>query len=409
MDVVYERCCGLDVHKKTVVACRITPGEGRAPRKEIRTFGTMTEDLLALGDWLAAEGVTHVAMESTGVYWQPVWNLLEERFALLLVNARHVKAVPGRKTDVKDCEWIADLLRHGLLRGSVVPDRPQRELRELVRYRTALTRERAAEVNRLQKVLEGANIKLAGVASDVLGISARRMLEALVAGRTDAAALADLALGQLQKKRPELERALAGRFGPHQRYLVAKMLAHIDELDASMVELSAAIRARMRPFEVALERLDTIPGGGRRIAEILVAELGTDLRRFPTAAHLVSWAGLCPGNDESAGKRRSGKTRKGNRTLRWALIEAAQAASRGRGTYLAAQFHRLAARRGKKRAIVAVAHSILVAAYHLLVRSDLYADLGGDYFDRRDQQAVERRLVRRLEALGNKVTLEKVG
>ena len=409
MDVVYERCRGPDVHKKAVVACLIAPGPARAPRKEIRTFGTMTEDLLALGDWLAAAGVTHVALESTGVYWQPIWNLLEDRFALLLVNARHVKAVPGRKTDVKDCEWLADLLRHGLLRGSVVPDRPRRELRELVRYRTALTRERAAEVNRLQKVLEGANIKLAGVASDVLGVSARRMLGALVAGRTDAAALADLALGQLKRKRAELERALAGQFGPHQRYLVAKMLAHIDELDASLAELSAVIAEQMRPFEEALERLDTIPGVGRRIAEILVAELGTDLRRLPTAGHLASWAGLCPGNDESAGKRRSAKTRRGNRMLRWALVEAAQAAGRGRDTYLAAQFRRLAARRGKKKAVVAVAHSILVAAYHLLTRSEPYADLGGDYFDRRDQQAVERRLVRRLEALGNKVTLEKVG
>jgi len=298
MDVVYERCCGLDVHKKTVVACLITPGSGRAPRKEVRTFGTMTEDLLALGDWLAAAGCTHVAMESTGVHWQPVWNLLEDRFALLLVNARHIKAVPGRKTDVKDCEWIADLLRHGLLRGSVVPDREQRELRELVRYRTALTRERAAEVNRLQKVLEGANIKLAGVASDVLGVSGRHMLDALVAGTTDPAALADLALGQLQKKRPELERALAGRFGPAQRYLVSTMLAHIDALDATLAELSDKIREQMRPFEDALERLDTIPGVGRRIAEIVVAELGTDLGRFPTAGHLASWAGLCPGHDE---------------------------------------------------------------------------------------------------------------
>ena len=409
MDVVYERCCGLDVHKKSVVACLVTPGSGRAPRKELRTFGTMTDDLLALGDWLAAAGCTHVAMESTGVYWQPVWNLLEDRFALLLVNARHIKAVPGRKTDVRDCEWIADLLRHGLLRGSVVPDREHRELRELVRYRTALTRERAAEVNRLQKVLEGANIKLAGVASDVLGVSGRHMLDALVAGATDPAALAGLALGQLQKKRPELERALAGRLGPAQRYLVATMLAHIDALDATLAELSDKIREQMRPFEGAIERLDTIPGVGRRIAEIVVAELGTDLRRFPTAGHLASWAGLCPGNDESAGKRRSGKTRKGNRSLRWALIEAAQAASRTRGTYLAAQFHRLAARRGKKKATVAVAHSILVAAYHLLTRPDLYADLGGDYFDRRDREAVEHRLVRRLEALGNKVTLEKVG
>jgi transposase len=409
MDVVYARCCGLDVHKQSVVACLVTPGPGSRPAKEIRTFGTMTADLLALGDWLAGAGCTHVAMESTGVYWQPVWNLLEDRFTLLLVNARHIKAVPGRKTDVRDCEWIADLLRHGLLRGSVVPDRERRELREVVRYRTALTRERAAEVNRLQKVLEQANIKLAGVATDIMGVSARRMLQALVAGETDAAALADLALGQLQKKRPELERALAGQFGPQQRYLVATMLAHIDALDATLAELSDKIAEQMRPFEDAIERLDAIPGVGRRIAEILVAELGTDLTRFPTAAHLASWAGLCPGNDESAGKRRSGKTRKGSKSLRWALIEAAQAASRARNTYLSAQFHRLAARRGKKKAAVAVAHSILVAAYHLLTRSADYHDLGGDYFDRRDQDALERRLVRRLEALGNKVTLEKAG
>jgi transposase len=408
MDVLYARCCGLDVHKRSVVACLIISGASAKPRKEIRTFGTMTDDLLALGDWLAEAGCTDVAMESTGVYWQPIWNLLEDRFTLLLVNARHIKAVPGRKTDVRDCEWIADLLRHGLLRGSVVPNREQRDLRELVRYRTSLTRERAAEVNRLQKVLEQANIKLAGVASDVLGVSARHMLDALLAGMTDTAALADLALGQLKKKRPELERALAGRLGPQQRYLVATMLAHIDALDATLAELSDRIAEQMRPFEDAITRLDTIPGVGRRIAEILVAELGTDLTRFPTAAHLASWAGLCPGNDESAGKRRSGKTRKGNRWLRWALTEAAQAARRSRDTYLRAQYHRLAARRGKKKAIIAVAHSILIAAYHLLTRPDRYTDLGGDYFDRRDHQAVEHRLVRRLEALGNKVTIEKV-
>jgi len=406
MDVVYERCCGLDVHKKSVVACLIVPGERGKPRKELRTFGTMTDDLLALADWLAAAGCTHVAMESTGVYWQPIWNLLEERFDLLLANARHIKAVPGRKTDVRDAEWIADLLRHGLLRGSVVPDREQRELRELTRYRTALTRERAAEVNRLHKVLEGANIKLAGVASDVLGVSGRQMLAGLVAGTTDAAVLAGLALGQLQKKRPELERALTGRFGPHQRYLVARMLAHIDDLDASLAELSARIQEQMLPFEPAVERLDTIPGVGRRIAEILVAELGTDLRRFPTPGHLASWAGLCPGNDESAGKRRSGKTRKGNGWLRWALIEAAQAASRTKGTYLAAQFRRLAARRGKKRAIVALAHTILVGVYYLLTRSTIYTELGGDYFDLRDREALERRLVYRLERLGYEVSLQ---
>jgi transposase len=407
MEALYERCCGLDVHKKTVVACLVTPGPGRRPRKEVRTFGTMTDDLHALADWLAAAGCSHVAMESTGVYWQPIWNLLEGRFELLLVNAQHIKAVPGRKTDVRDCEWIADLLRHGLLRGSAVPERARRELRELTRYRTSLIRERAAEVNRLQKVLEGANIKLAAVATDIMGVSARRMLQALVAGATDATALADLALGQLQKKHAELERALAGHFGPHQRYLVGTMLAHIDYLDARLAELSAVIEEQMRPFQATIERLDTIPGIGRRIAEILVAELGTDLRRFPTAGHLASWAGVCPGNYESAGKQRTGRTRKGNPWLRWALIEAAQAGGRARGSYLAALLRRLTARRGKKRALIAVAHSILVSVYYLLTRSEPYADLGPDHFDRLNQRRTERRLVQRLEGLGYDVTLTR--
>lgn len=407
MEALYERCCGLDVHKKTVVACLVTPGPGRRPNKEVRTFGTMTDDLLALAEWLAAAGCTHVAMESTGVYWQPIWNLLEGRFELLLVNAQHIKAVPGRKTDVRDCEWIADLLRHGLLRGSVVPDRARRELRELTRYRTSLVRERASEVNRLQKVLEGANIKLAAVATDIMGVSARKMLQALVDGETDATVLANLALGQLQKKHAELERALAGRFGPHQRYLVATMLAHIDYLDARLAELSAVIAQQMRPFEAVIERLDTIPGVGRRIAEILVVELGTDLRRFPTAGHLASWAGVCPGNHESAGKQRSGRTRKGNPWLRWALIEAAQAAGRTRNSYLATLLRHLTTRRGKKRALVAVAHSILVSIYYLLTRSESYADLGTDHFDRLNQRRTERRLIQRLEGLGYDVTLTR--
>ena len=347
------------------------------------------------------------SMESTGVYWQPIWNLLEGRFELLLVNAQHIKAVPGRKTDVRDCEWIADLLRHGLLRGSAVPERARRELRELTRYRTSLIRERAAEVNRLQKVLEGANIKLAAVATDIMGVSARRMLQALVAGETDATVLADLALGQLQKKHAELERALAGHFGPHQRYLVATMLAHIDYLDARLAELSAVIEEQMRPFQATIERLDTIPGIGRRIAEILVAELGTDLRRFPTAGHLASWTGVCPGNYESAGKQRTGRTRKGNPWLRWALIEAAQAGGRTRGSYLAALLRRLTARRGKKRALIAVAHSILVSVYYLMTRSEPYADLGPDHFDRLHQRRTERRLVQRLEGLGYDVSLTR--
>ncbi len=409
MDVVYERCCGLDIHKKVVVACLVTPEDDRAggaPRKEVRTFGTMTDDLLALSDWLAAAGCTHVAMESTGVYWKPVFNLLEGSFALLLVNAQHVKQVPGRKTDVKDCEWLADLLRHGLLRGSFVPDRPQRELRELTRYRTALLHERSAEVNRLQKTLEGANVKLASVATDIMGKSGREMLAALVAGETDGKTLAQLAKGQLRAKLPQLERALTGRMSAHQRFLLAQQLAHVDFLDQQLERVSAEIRERLRPFEPALAALEGIPGVGRRTAEVLVAELGTDMTRFPTAGHLASWAGMCPGNNESAGKRRSGRTRKGSPWLRAALVEAARAAAHTKRSYLGAQYRRLAARRGAKRAAVAVGHTILVIAHHLLRDGTPYQDLGVTYFDERDRLAVERRLVRRLETLGYSVTLQ---
>jgi transposase len=408
MDALYERCCGLDIHKRTVVACLIVPGPDGAPAKEIRTFGTMTDELLALADWLAGAGCTHVAMESTGVYWQPIYNLLEGSFELLLANARHIKAVPGRKTDVKDCEWIGDLLRHGLLRASFVPDRPQRELRELTRYRTSLVRERTAEVNRLQKTLEGANIKLASVASDIMGRSAREMLAMLVAGTADPATVAQLARRRLREKIPELERALTGRLGAHQRFLLGRQLAHIDFLDEAIEQVSAEVAGRLRPFQDAVERLDEIPGVGRWTAEVILAEVGTDMTRFPTAGHLASWAGMCPGNNESAGKRRSGKTRKGSPWLRAALTEAAQAAGRKRDSYLAARYRRLMARRGKKKAVVAVGHTILEVVHHLLANGTTYRDLGGHYFDERDRQAVERRLVRRLEGLGYKVSLEPV-
>jgi transposase len=406
MDVAYSHCCGLDVHKRTVVACLITPGPDGQPRKSIQTFGTVTAELLALADWLAAAGCTHVALESTGVYWQPIYNLLEDRFQLLLVNARHIKAVPGRKTDVRDCEWLADLLRHGLLQPSFVPARPQRELRELTRHRLALVRERTAVANRLQKTLEGANIKLASVATDILGVSGRHMLNALVDGTTDPETLAELAKGALRSKLPQLKQALVGQVGTHQRFLIAQHLAHLDFLEEHLAQVSGEIADRLRPVADALVRLDTIPGIGPYLAEALVAEIGTDMTRFPSAAHLASWAGMCPGNDESAGKRRSGKTRKGNPWLRALLVQAAHAAARRKNTYLAAQYGRLATRRGKKKAAVAVGHTILVIVYHVLKRGTVYEELGAGYFDERDRQAVERRLVRRLEALGNKVTLE---
>jgi len=406
MDVVYERCCGLDIHKQLVVACLLTPGAGAQPAKAVRSFGTMTADLLELADWLTAAGCTHVAMESTGVYWKPIYNLLEDQFTLLLVNPKHFRAVPGRKTDVRDAEWLADLLRHGLLRGSYVPARPERELRELTRYRTALVHERSDEINRLHKTLEGANIKLGSVASDLMGRSGRRMLAALAAGTTDAGELADLAKDKLRKKLPELQRALAGRMGAHQRFLLQQQLAHIEFLERTIEQVSAEIQERLRPFEAELEGLQTIPGMGRRVAELLVAEIGTDMNRFPTAGHLASWAGMCPGQNESAGKRKSGRTRRGSPWLRSALVEAAHGAARSKGTYLGAQARRLKPRLGWKKTMVAVGHSILVRAYYVLQRGTRYEEPGAAYFIERDRQALERRHVRALERLGYHVTLE---
>ena len=406
MEVVHERCCGLDVHKRTVVACLLTLGERGQPVREVRTFGTMAADLLQLREWLAAAGCTHAAMESTGVYWKPVYNALEGVVELLVVNAQHVKMVPGRKTDVSDAEWLADLLRHGLLRGSFVPPAPQRELRELTRYRAVLVRERATEANRLQKTLEGANLKLGSVATDILGVSGRAILEAVAAGESEAAVLAGLARGRLREKRTELERALAGQVKPHHRLLIAEHLEHIGYLNEAIARVNREIEERLRPFEDTLARLQTVPGVGLRTAEVLMAEVGTDMSRFPSHRHLASWAGLCPGSNESAGKRKSGKTRKGSPWLRSALVEAAWAASPSKRTYLSAQYHRLAARRGGKRAVVAVAHTLLVIVYHLLNRGEAYTELGGNYFDERDRWQVERRLVRRLEALGYAVSLQ---
>lgn len=401
MRVVYERCCGLDVHKKTVVACVMTPAG-----QETRTFSTMTQDLLALSQWLEHWGATHVAMESTGVYWKPLFNLLEDTFEVLVVNAHHIKTVPGRKTDMRDAEWIANLLRHGLVRGSYIPDRPQRELRELVRYRRSLIGNRTQVVNRIQKVLEGANIKLAAVASNVVGVSGRAMLEAMVEGTEDPGVLAALAKGKLRAKQPALETALQGLMGPHQRLLLASHLRHMDFLDMEIGQLDREVAARLDPFQEALERLDEIPGVGRRCAEDILAEVGTDMSRFPTAGHLASWAKVCPGIHESAGKRKSIGTGHGNKWLRATLTEAAQAAGRTKGTYLWSQYHRLAARRGKNRATMAVAHTILTTIYYMLRRGTRYQDLGPNYFDERDRQSAVRRTLHRLERLGYRVTLE---
>jgi transposase len=407
LDVLHERCAGLDLHKKSVTACRLVPGTDGQPIKEVRTFGTMTTDLLALGDWLEAGGVTHVAMESTGVYWKPVWNLFEERFSLLLVNAAHVKVVPGRKRDVGDAEWLADLLRHGLLRGSFVPDRPARELRELTRYRGSLVRERTAEVNRLQKTLEGATLKLASVVSDVTGVSARKMLAELVAGNEDAAALADLAVGQLRRKLSALEQALTGKMAAHQRFMLAQHLSHIDALDEQIATVGEEIAERLRPFEPQLAILDSIPGIGRWSAEVILAEIGVDMDRFPTAGHLASWAGMCPGHDESAGKRRSGKTRKGSPWLRVTLTEAAYAAGRSKDTYLSGRYHRLIGRRGKKKTAIAVGRSILELCHLLLSTGQLYDDQRARVVAAPTPPLTpEQRLVRQLEKLGHRVTLE---
>ncbi|NPV52473.1 MAG: IS110 family transposase [Firmicutes bacterium] len=402
MEILHERCCGLDVHKKIVMACAITP-EG----KEIRTFGTMTEDILALAEWVKSKGCTHVAMESTGVYWKPIYNILElAGIEILVVNAQHIKAVPGRKTDVKDAEWIADLLRHGLLRGSYIPNREQRELRELVRYRKSLIEERAREVNRIQKVLEGAGIKLASVATDITGVSGKAIIEAIIDGVEDPKALAKLARGRLKEKEGELEEALRGLVGEHQRMLLATQLQHIEFLDQQIATLDERIGERMRPFERELKLLDTIPGIGRRNAEAILACTGVDMSRFPSAAHLSSWAGVAPGNNESAGKRKSGKTRQGSPLLRTTLIQAARAAARTKGTYLYAQYHRIAARRGANRACVAVAHTIIVIVYNMIKNLRPYYELGDSYFEKRRQQAIARKAIKQLEDLGYKVTLE---
>jgi len=409
MDTLIERCGGLDVHKDTVVACVRVPARGGGREQFIQTFGTTTVQLLALRDWLVAQGVTRVGMESTGVYWKPVYYVLEDALECWLLNARHLRNVPGRKTDVADAAWICQLVEHGLVRPSFVPPKPIRELRNLTRYRKAQIEERTREAQRLDNILQDAGIKLSSVASDVLGVSGRAMLRALIAGTRDPETLAELARGTLRRKIPALRQALHGRFGPHHALLVGTILAKLEFLDEALEHLSAEIEQVIAPFAAEAALLRTIPGVDRRTAEAVVAEIGVDMSRFGAAGRLASWAGWCPGNNESAGRHGPGKTRKGSKWLHTYLTEAAKAAARTKGTYFGAQYARLRGRRGPARATVAVGHSILVAAYHILDRHEPYRELGPDYFRRRHSREHQtRRLVRQIEALGYHVRLEEV-
>jgi transposase len=410
MEIVYERCASVDVHKDTAVTTvRLPEAQARGGRRsETRTFPTKTPGLLELFDWLTACGVTHVAMESTGVYWRPVHNILEGCFEVLLVNARHVKAVPGRKTDVKDSEWLAELLEHGLLRGSFIPPQPIRDLRDLTRYRKRLVQDRAHHVSRLMKTLEIANIKLSSVATDILGKSGRRMIEALISGQQDGEILADMALGVLKNKREDLKAALTGRIRPHHAFLLREQLRIIDELQESIAAFDKQIEECLPPFREAVARLVTIPGVAQRTAENIIAEIGTDMTQFPTPEQLCSWAAICPGNNESGGKRKSGRTRKGNAWLRTTLVEASWAASRKKGSYLNTLYVRLKLRRGAKKAIVAVAHSMLQSIWYMLSMNIDYRDLGPEHFNRLNHRRVTEHHVRRLKELGYEVTLAEV-
>jgi transposase len=407
MDTLYPCCAGLDIHKEVIVACVRKALGGGQVHQEVRTFRTETSGLLALADWLTEEGVTHAAMESTGVYWKPVWNVLDGVIELLLVNAEHIKKVPGRKTDVKDSQWIAELLQHGLLKASFVPERTMRDLRDLTRQRVQLVRQKVQVSNRIQKTLEDANIKLASVASDVLGKSGRAMIRAIVSGEGDPVVLADLARQRLRAKIPQLQEALLGEVTAHHRFLLGMLMDQVEFLEGQIARLGARITEVLpAPFEEAIQRLVTIPGIERRAAENIVAELGADLAPFPSAGHLASWVGICPGNHESAGKRRSGRTTQGNAWLRVTLVQCAWAASHTKGTYLAAQYKRLAARRGKKRALVAVGHTLLGIVYAVLKKKSTYRELGADYLDRQDKGRLTARLLQRLAKLGVKVTVE---
>ena len=409
MEILYNSCCGIDVHSQKLVACLIKNG-----KREIRSFSTMTADLLRMLDWLLDNDCSHVAIESTGVYWKPIFNILEGHLEVVLVNARHIKSVPGRKTDVKDSEWLADCLRHGLLQPSFIPPRHIRDLRELTRYRSSLIKERGSVANRIQKIAESGNIKLSEIVSDALGESSKAMLRSLAAGETDTLKMSDLARGRLRRKMPQLQLALEGRLTQAQRWVLAELLTRYEELEAAIKKAEEKIRQQVEdspdPFVgEAIAYLDTIVGVGEKVAQVIVSEIGVSMEQFPTAEHLASWAGMCPGNNESAGKRKSGKTTKGSKYLRAALVQAAWAASRKKESYLASQFQRLARRRGKKKAAVAVGHSILVIAYHVLKRRESYKELGGDYFERKNVEGRKRRLIRELESLGLRVKVEEIG
>jgi transposase len=405
MEKIYTCCAGLDIHKESVEACvRRIEADGSL-HQDTRHWGTMTRHLEAMADWMAAQGVTHVAMESTGVYWKPIYNILEGRFTVLLVNARHLKQVPGRKSDIRDCQWIAQLLQCGLLKGSFIPERSQRELRDMTRHQAQLADEKTRTVNRIHKVLEDANIKLASVATDILGVSGRAMLSALIEGERDPLKLANFAQRQLRGKIPELEKAMEGHVTEHHQFMLRLLWKQLAQEEELIAELDAKIDEYVRPFAEKIERLDAVPGVDRRVAVTVLAEIGTDMKPFPTDEDLASWAGICPGNDVSAGKRKRQRIPPGNRWLKRSLVQAAWAASRSKNTYLASQYRHLA-RRGRKKALVAVAHSILVIFYHMLKNGKKYADLGADWFDRLEPERLTRYYVKRLESLGHKVTLD---
>lgn len=407
MENIFLCCAGLDLHKESVEACVRRMESNGQLHQQTRRWGTMTQDVLNMADWIAVQGVTHVAMESTGVYWKPIYNILESRFTVLLVNARHLKQVPGRKSDIRDCQWITQLLQHGLLKGSFIPPLSQRELRDLTRHRTQLVEEKTRTSNRIEKVLEDANIKLGSVASEVLGVSGRAMILALIEGEKDPGQMADLAQRQLRGKIPDLKKALEGHLTEHHRFLLRLLWKQLTQQEALIAELEAKIEEVTGPFAGEIERLDAVPGVDRRVAEVVLAEVGPDMNPFPTHRHVAAWAGMSPGNEESAGKRKKRRITPGNRWLKRTLVQAAWAASHTKNSYLASQYRRLVARRGKKRALIAVGHSILVILYYLLKEGTHYADLGADFFDRLEPRRLTRYYVTRLERLGHKVTLEQ--